>query len=246
MLTNMIKFFKKLRKKMIDSHQLKNYMFYALGEVLLVSVGILLALQINNWNNNIQQKELHLQLIDLLISDLEESRDEHLSDLKFNEITLNMLNHTIDYYKQNQKIDTLNLKNILNLLGTDIFFQNESSPIYEGLSSTNLWTNMPVSITKKVGNIYRVRIMKLKLAFAKASEYGSYCKINFLVPNNLLNLNEDIKVIHSNILNISKEYIDYCKLLKNSATTIDKLLELSALDIDSLINDLKEYKKQVK
>ena len=50
----MIKFFKKLRKKMIDSHQLKNYMFYALGEVLLVSVGILLALQINNWNNNIQ------------------------------------------------------------------------------------------------------------------------------------------------------------------------------------------------
>ena len=118
----MIKFFKKLRKKMIDSHQLKNYIFYALGEVLLVSVGILLALQINNWNNNIQQKELHLQLIDLLISDLEESRDEHLSDLKFNEITLNMLNHTIDYYKQNQKIDTLNLKNILNLLGTDIFF----------------------------------------------------------------------------------------------------------------------------
>ena len=231
---------------MIDSHQLKNYIFYALGEVLLVSVGILLALQINNWNNNIQQKELHLQLIDLLISDLEESRDEHLSDLKFNEITLNMLNHTIDYYKQNQKIDTLNLKNILNLLGTDIFFQNESSPIYEGLSSTNLWTNMPVSITKKVGNIYRVRIMKLKLAFAKASEYGSHCKIHFLVPNDLLNLNEDIKVIHSNILNISKEYIDYCKLLKNSATTIDKLLELSALDIDSLINDLKEYKKQVK
>lgn len=91
--------------------------------MLLVSVGILLALQINNWNNNIQQKELHLQLIDLLISDLEESRDEHLSDLKFNEITLNMLNHTIDYYKQNQKIDTLNLKNILNLLGTDIFFK---------------------------------------------------------------------------------------------------------------------------
>ena len=46
----MIKFFRQIRHKLIDQSNLRKYLFYAVGEILLVMIGILLALQVNNWN----------------------------------------------------------------------------------------------------------------------------------------------------------------------------------------------------
>ena len=47
----MIKFFRRIRQKLLDNGNLKKYFFYAIGEIILVVIGILIALQINNWNN---------------------------------------------------------------------------------------------------------------------------------------------------------------------------------------------------
>ncbi|MBN7815549.1 hypothetical protein [Algoriphagus pacificus] len=46
----MIKFFRKIRKKLIQENRLKNYLIYASGEIVLVVIGILIALAINNAN----------------------------------------------------------------------------------------------------------------------------------------------------------------------------------------------------
>jgi hypothetical protein len=46
----MIKFFRKIRHTMIKENKFSRYTFYALGEIILVVIGILIALQINNWN----------------------------------------------------------------------------------------------------------------------------------------------------------------------------------------------------
>ncbi|UCD62505.1 MAG: hypothetical protein JSV59_14015 [Flavobacteriaceae bacterium] len=48
----MIGFFRKIRRKLADDNQFFKYSRYAIGEIVLVVVGILIALQINNWNNN--------------------------------------------------------------------------------------------------------------------------------------------------------------------------------------------------
>jgi len=45
----MINFFRKTRKKMADGNKPMKYMRYAIGEIALVVIGILIALQINNW-----------------------------------------------------------------------------------------------------------------------------------------------------------------------------------------------------
>ena len=56
----MIKLFRRIRQKWIYEGKLKNYLLYSLGEIILVVIGILIALQINNWNTNKQEtKELH-------------------------------------------------------------------------------------------------------------------------------------------------------------------------------------------
>lgn len=55
----MIKFFRKIRQRMITENRFSKYLLYATGEIVLVVIGILIALQINNWNqDNIQKKNL--------------------------------------------------------------------------------------------------------------------------------------------------------------------------------------------
>ena len=45
----MIKIFRNIRKKLIEQVKTANYIKYAIGEIILVVIGILIALQINNW-----------------------------------------------------------------------------------------------------------------------------------------------------------------------------------------------------
>ena len=46
----MIKFFRKIRQKLLTENKFSKYLLYAFGEIILVIIGILIALSINNWN----------------------------------------------------------------------------------------------------------------------------------------------------------------------------------------------------
>ena len=47
----MIHFFRKIRHQLFTNNKFSKYLLYAIGEIVLVVIGILIALQINNWNN---------------------------------------------------------------------------------------------------------------------------------------------------------------------------------------------------
>ena len=57
----MLRFFQHIRKTLMEQNKVKTYLLYALGEILLVVIGILIALQVNNWNQ-IRMAEQELQL----------------------------------------------------------------------------------------------------------------------------------------------------------------------------------------
>lgn len=60
----MIKLFKKLRQQLLNENKLTKYFFYAIGEIVLVVIGILIALQINNWNQErLKQDKIDATLI---------------------------------------------------------------------------------------------------------------------------------------------------------------------------------------
>ena len=63
----MIKFFRNIRQKLLTENKISKYLLYAIGEIVLVVIGILIALSINNWNeerkNNLIEKKLILNII---------------------------------------------------------------------------------------------------------------------------------------------------------------------------------------
>ena len=50
----MIRFFKNVRQQLAAENKVMAYLRYAIGEIILVVIGILIALQINNWKENIK------------------------------------------------------------------------------------------------------------------------------------------------------------------------------------------------
>jgi len=66
----MIKFFRKIRQKMLIENKFSKYLLYAIGEIVLVVIGILIALQINNWNEIQKKEKLKVSYKVSLINDL--------------------------------------------------------------------------------------------------------------------------------------------------------------------------------
>ena len=69
---SMLKFFRKIRQKLINEGKLSKYLLYAIGEILLVMVGILLALQVNTWNQEVQNRKHEKRYLNGFIQDLKQ------------------------------------------------------------------------------------------------------------------------------------------------------------------------------
>ncbi len=67
----MIKFFRKIRYTLMEQNKTSKYIKYAIGEIFLVVIGILIALQINNWNEYRKDRILEKEYLTRIKSDIE-------------------------------------------------------------------------------------------------------------------------------------------------------------------------------
>ena len=88
----MIKFFRRIRQRLLSENKFNKYLFYAVGEIVLVVIGILIALQINNWNEGRRAEIDERDILQRLQLDL---RD----DVKVLEYQLDFKKNMIDSYK---------------------------------------------------------------------------------------------------------------------------------------------------
>lgn len=66
----MIKFFRKIRQDLLRDNKIGDYLKYAVGEIVLVVIGILIALSINNWNESRKNDLEQALLVKNIIEDL--------------------------------------------------------------------------------------------------------------------------------------------------------------------------------
>ena len=68
----MIKIFRHIRQSLIIENKTSKYFKYAIGEIILVVIGILIALQINNWNEEHTERNIEKAYMNNLLEDLKE------------------------------------------------------------------------------------------------------------------------------------------------------------------------------
>ncbi len=66
----MIKFFRKIRKNILAENKFVQYLIYAFGEIFLVMIGILLALQVNNWNETRKDRLKEIKIYENILGSL--------------------------------------------------------------------------------------------------------------------------------------------------------------------------------
>ena len=68
----MIKFFRRIRQQLLSENKFSKYLLYAIGEIILVVIGILIALQINNWNAQQKEKEALMKTLSIIKNNIED------------------------------------------------------------------------------------------------------------------------------------------------------------------------------
>lgn len=79
----MIKYFRKIRQQLLTQNRFSKYLLYAVGEILLVMVGILLALQVNNWNEERKEKVLEMEILEEISENLREDHKDHNQNVEY-------------------------------------------------------------------------------------------------------------------------------------------------------------------
>ena len=71
----MIKFFRKIRQNLLSENKFSKYLIYAIGEIILVVIGILIALAINNWNQEKIIKDEEIAILKAMETDFLETKN---------------------------------------------------------------------------------------------------------------------------------------------------------------------------
>ena len=100
----MIKFFRKIRQRLLSENKFSKYLLYAIGEVVLVVIGILIALSLNNNNENKKLKAQEIKILKEIKSEFAEALEDITEDLvdyekylKSTEIVYNSMIHKQNY-----------------------------------------------------------------------------------------------------------------------------------------------------
>jgi uncharacterized membrane protein YgaE (UPF0421/DUF939 family) len=150
----MLKVFQRIRRKLLDEGHLKKYLVYAIGEILLVVIGILIALQVNNWNEERKLNKKEINIYSEILSELTETNKELIKDTQGLERNLRS---TIAV--RNLLIMKVNSEDSLKHYMPNVYNQshfNPKSSAFESLKSIGLDLLSNDSVRNAITNLYQL------------------------------------------------------------------------------------------
>lgn len=166
----MSNFFKSIRKSHLMKNNSKKYLKYAIGEIILVVIGILIALQINNWNEANKAEDEELKLLKQIQSDIKTNNEDILK-----------ITETLDNRIQNMDTVLLALKKKTYTLRSSLFlstlhnksFLNVLNSGYKQLGNSSKSLIKNDTILNKILELYEIDFDN-----AKRTEYTMHNHID--------------------------------------------------------------------
>lgn len=137
----MIQFFRTIRKKLVVEGKARTYLKYAIGEIFLVVIGILIAVQINTYNEGLKKEKLKMSYIQNMINDLTKDTIQLNANLDLNQFLI-------------MKIDSVN--HFFSHPATtvdDVYAFIQNSQLFSGLRVLNNYNTNTFDILISGGNI---------------------------------------------------------------------------------------------
>lgn len=153
----MIKLFRKIRHKFSKSGKARSYLLYAVGEIVLVVIGILIALQINNWNETYKDHQLEKTYYCKLLEDVTQDQILLKKLVAEDQERIQWVNQSIHLLQQEQ-VDREELANAMrNSINLIRFNFKPSLSAFDDLkSSGKLGILRDLELKKKLLNYYAV------------------------------------------------------------------------------------------
>lgn len=161
----MIQFFRKIRQRMIKDNKASKYLLYAIGEIILVVIGILIALQINDWSGAQKLERTNVMLMERMQEELQLNIDR----LQYLDTEYHHKGEPYGYTPILARIDTgltyinegLDEVRMIWMLSQSTFFAggryNMSNSVYqEILSSGRFYSLGPDTLTNQIQRYYQL------------------------------------------------------------------------------------------
>ncbi|MDT0605832.1 DUF6090 family protein [Croceitalea rosinachiae] len=173
-----MKLFRKIRQSLIEEGNLKRYVLYALGEILLVMIGISLAFQVNNWNDNRIKGNAEIQYYENVRNQIANDRELILEQMNMNKSFMFQFNYANEILEDNNrsKMDTLGL--IVRKLTQYTDFDRQGN-IYETLVNSG-----EIKLLRNHDIINGIRLLEEKYLYINRIENIHYdAMMNYVVPS---------------------------------------------------------------
>jgi len=218
----MIKFFRKIRQRLIIENKFSKYLLYAIGEIILIVLGILIALQMNNWNETRKQNI---------------KRDNYLSSLLVN------LNENVSYLKRRSteiKADLKATQDIGDRIGSATATIDTITKIAREEISLDYY-----AFTQLNDNTYQTLQSTGHIEYLERWLQEELQKLNFM-HKQLLNANEKFATLYIRVLT---DFLKIYPLNKNDRIISEQLADLVLEDISnadkmSTLNSLLSVKQE--
>ena len=149
----MIKFFRNIRRQFLSQNRFSKYFLYVVGEIVLVVVGILIALQVNNWNESLKTAVEAQEYIKSFSEENNLNKNNLIAALEFSRSKKNGID-TLKYILVKKKYSDIRIKPLISSMMSLANFRPSKTTMENITASGKFDLIKDIELRKTIINTY--------------------------------------------------------------------------------------------
>jgi len=191
----MIKFFRKIRQNLLSEGKTGRYFKYAIGEIFLVIIGILIALQINNWNSQRIEKKIFKSNLQFIVEDLEQDKTDLVTLTNERKRVLDKADFILKAIKEQKNLSANEIFENSEIMIWKSFEMNING--FERILSSNVYESIEFQPIREKIRKYQSNYQRIKGLEKKLNESIEEMEIEMSKDGSILELYEYSDLVFS-------------------------------------------------